>query len=344
MTDGKKSLTDPPNDLKEAIDWVLCMSGSDTPSNYHKGIQAIQALAQRIQSLLGTVRVGSVNVNTLFKGDLNKQSNQNAPILSLCLGLKHLLDQYNGMGRDYKCSYSDSDPSQTFNDEKYAKMFLGAIPLIFFGLGFLFYMCHQDGGRWSKRRLSVGPIKAFLESVGFSIEQLSGGKTCYDAVSSGLVMFSEFSYVDSLPKTFQDFLIEVEKKTKQTISNPNHVPLGALYLFAFKYLKTKTLITTSTTVSGIPKSDEEIATLLQKLGEAVKSLQVGQFDALSKAYTQLGAAITAALSVPDPSEESSVAGPVTGTVATAGLLGGGSAVYFNVGGAGTFFKGLFNFR
>ncbi|GIX63366.1 DnaA regulatory inactivator Hda [Babesia caballi] len=67
---------------------------------------------------------------------------------------------------------------------------------------------------------------------------------------------------------------------------------------------------------------------------------ISQSDKLSSAYTKLGNAITEALKAPDPSEESSVAGPVTGTLATAGLLGGGSAVYFNVGGAGTFLKGI----
>ncbi|GIX62561.1 variant erythrocyte surface antigen-1 family protein [Babesia caballi] len=342
--DQKKSLTQPPGSLKEAVDWVLCISGYDDSRHYQKGKDTIKVLAMQLKSLLSTVRVENVNVNTLLQGDLLKQSSKNAPIASLAGGVKALIDKDNGMGNSYTYSCKVDDPSSNV-DEKSAKMFLGMVPLLFFGLGFLFYMCRQNGGRWSGKKISNSPLKDFLEAVGFPIEQLSGGKPGYDAVSSGLAMLPEFRIYESTPKTFPEYLSEVEKHSKRNLnSNPNYAPLGALYLFTFKYLKTKNLITTSTTDDGIPLTENDITTLLKQLGEAVKNIDTGTLILLSSAYTNLADAIDTAMKAPDPSADSSVAGPVTGTLATAGLLGGGSAVYFNVGGAKTLVNGLLNFR
>ncbi|GIX64968.1 variant erythrocyte surface antigen-1 family protein [Babesia caballi] len=161
MSAGKKKLTEAPKDLKEAIDWVLCMSGYDDQSHYDKGIQAIQALAGKLKSLLGSVAVDKVNATELLKGDTSSYHNGNfIPIQSLGIGLNALIDQSNGIGNNYAYSYSDEDPSKTVDEEKYAKMFLGMVPLLFFGLGFLFYMCRRDGGKWSKRRFLSGPLKS----------------------------------------------------------------------------------------------------------------------------------------------------------------------------------------
>ncbi|GIX63367.1 variant erythrocyte surface antigen-1 family protein [Babesia caballi] len=240
MTSGQKSLTQPPESLKDAVDWVLCMSGNDGEGDYSKGPETIQALAEKLQNLLRTVRVDGVDSCKLLMDDaIGHGSGNNRPIESIYRGLKDLIDQQNGMGSDYKCSYSDSDPSKSI-DEKSAKMFCGMVPLIFFGIGFLFYVCRRDGGGWSKRKLSVGPIKDFLETVGFSADQLNGQKDGYNAVSSGLAMFSEFGDVESTPRNFSNFLKDVVEQTKRSLnSNPNHVPLGALYLFTYQYLKTK---------------------------------------------------------------------------------------------------------
>ncbi|GIX61552.1 variant erythrocyte surface antigen-1 family protein [Babesia caballi] len=335
MTTGKKNLTQPPESLKSAVDWVLGMSGNDVGGNYQKGLEAIQTLAQRIQSLLGAVRVGSVDVNTLLQGDLKQQSTSKAPITSLGLGLKALIEQGNGMGRDYKCSYSDSDPSKSI-DEKSANILLGTIPLLFFGLGFLFWKCRNG---WGNLTLSSGPLKDFLFNVGFNAEQLNGDKNG-SKVANMFSSFDEFRNSDSSPKTYHEFLQKVGEQTKKELQNVNHVPLGALYLFTYQYLKKHKSATLTTTDDGIPTNENDLTALLQKLGDAVKDSKLGSLTKLSSAYTQLSTAITTAINTPNPVEESSVAGPVTGTLVTAGLLGGGSAVYFNVAGLGTFLKGI----
>ncbi|GIX61278.1 variant erythrocyte surface antigen-1 family protein [Babesia caballi] len=173
-----KSLTEPPQNLKEAVDWVLCMSGNDGEGDYNKGQEAIKKLATQVKTLLSGVSVPGVTVGLeqLFQGDTIGSFGSNASIASLASGLNALIDQTNGMGNRYAYTYKKDDSSQTVNDEKSAKMFLGMIPLLFFGLGFLFYMCRRDGGKWSVTKLSAGPFRVFLDAVGFNIDQLNGGK------------------------------------------------------------------------------------------------------------------------------------------------------------------------
>ncbi|GIX61765.1 variant erythrocyte surface antigen-1 family protein [Babesia caballi] len=334
------SLKDPFESLKEAVDWVLCMSGSDDKVGYHKGQEAIKKVAEQLKSLLSAVRVDSVDVKNLLNGDLNKNSLSYAPITALGLGLKHIIEEGNGMGKEYKYSYGDDNPSSNV-DDNIAKIFLGMIPLLFFGLGFLFYMCHRGGGKWSGAKLSTGPFRVFLDTVGFHIEQLNGAKNGYNAVSSGLAMFSEFQIYESSPKTFTEYLKEVGNHTKSHLSsNPNDVPLGALYLFTFKYLKNQRYINSTTTDYGIPNSEGDVTSLLQKLRDAVDDVSGSSFSTLFHAYTQLIAAIDTAVNTIDAVEASSVVGLIGGTVVTAGMIGGGSAVYFNLGGAGTFLRGI----
>ncbi|GIX60622.1 variant erythrocyte surface antigen-1 family protein [Babesia caballi] len=335
-----KDLKQPPDNLKAALDWVICMSGNyGDDSAYSKGQEAVKKLAAQVKNLMFGISVSGAHIEAFLSGDISGNVGTYAPITSFGLGLKALIDKDNGMGKSYKYFYGDDNPSSNV-DDNIAKMLIGMVPLLFFGIGFLFYMCRQDGGRWSKRRFLSGPFKIFLTAVGFNIEQLNGTKRGYEAVRSGLVNFDEFRHAVS-SSTFYDFLKKVVEETKKSLnSNPNLVPLGALYLFTYQYLKKHKSATLTTTDDGIPKSDDELSSLLQNIGEAVKSPQLGSLTTLSKAYSTLSDAIATAMNTPDPVEESSVAGPVTGTLVTAGLLGGGSAVYFNVAGLGTFLRGI----
>ncbi|GIX61095.1 variant erythrocyte surface antigen-1 family protein [Babesia caballi] len=339
MTASVGKLTDPPKNLKEAIDWVLCMSGNDVPSHYNSGKEAIKKLAEKLKLLLGSVSVDNHSTNDLFKGDIGLGRDQNhRPIESLCLGLKQLIKHPNGMGlENYAYSYSDENPSTTVDNDKSPKMFLGVVPLLFLGLGFIYWKCK---GGWKNLTLGSDPLKTFMDSLGFT-GQLDTSQPASKA-GSWFTMFDEFKRVDSVNPTFHQFLKNVELVATNFKNVPNTYPLYTLYRITYQYLKTKTQNTLSTTVYGIPTSDD--ITLFNELSTAMGKLGISQSDKLSSAYTQLGNAIILALKTPDPVEESSVAGPVTGTLATAGLLGGGSAVYFNVGGAGTFLKGIFNIR
>ncbi|GIX63768.1 variant erythrocyte surface antigen-1 family protein [Babesia caballi] len=209
MTTGK-SLTDAPTNLKEAIGWVLCMSGNDVPSHYTSGQEAIKMLAEKITSLLANVRVQGVAVSTLIQGDAKGHGSlgSHAPINSLAEGLKHLVESPNGMGKNYKFAYYYHDLSNAVDDQ-IVNIFLGIIPLLFFGLGFLFWKCQ---GGWKTLALGSGPLKSFMDAVGFTghIDTSKPASKAYN----WFTLFDEFGRVDSTSKRFPEYLSEVEKKTK----------------------------------------------------------------------------------------------------------------------------------
>ncbi|GIX64159.1 variant erythrocyte surface antigen-1 family protein [Babesia caballi] len=342
MSAAPKKLTEPPTNLKEAIDWVLCMSGND---GRRGGREAIKMLAEKVIGLVGPLNHGGRNyghvhgqhIGTLLGGDFSGSgygAGNYKPIESLGNGLRVLIGWQggtvgqNGVGKPggYQSSYSDENPSQTVKDEKAAKTFLGSIPLIFFALGFLYWQCK---GGWAGKDLSDGPMKAFLDALGFPAEQLNKD-TDGSQISAMFAHFDEFRNVDPTP-TFPAFLKKVDKESKKIFqATPSHVPLYAICLIALRYMKNKSTLTTD----RIPQTKKEIIDMLSELREAVKSLDGSNLTKFSNAYLELNTAITDAMKSTEST--SPPAGPIAGTLSTLGLGGGAAAAYlFNLGGAKT---------
>ncbi|GIX61610.1 variant erythrocyte surface antigen-1 family protein [Babesia caballi] len=233
----KTSLTEAPTNLKEAIDWLLCISGNDVAGDSGDGKKAIQKLATKVITLVMSIQVSGISfgnvhgqhIGTLLKDDVSSGNGNYRPIESLGNGLRVLIGYgsgiLNGKGigakERYSTSYSDSSPPTSVNTDDAAKRFLGFIPLIFFALGFLFWQCK---GGWKNLTLGRGLLKAYMGALGFT-GHIDASKQATD-VDNWFALFDEFKNVESIPTTFPEYLSEVEKKTKQTISNPNHVPLG----------------------------------------------------------------------------------------------------------------------
>ncbi|GIX64868.1 variant erythrocyte surface antigen-1 family protein [Babesia caballi] len=345
MSEKKKSLTTPPENLKEAVDWVLCMSGNDVVG-VSEGKQAIKKLATKVITLITQLKsdsvvgirfgnVHGVSVGSLLAGDVNGSgygAGNYKPIESLGNALRGLVKPPNGIGKqEYEYSYSDQNPSTSVDNDNAAKRFLGFIPLVFFSLGFLFWMCKSG---WFKHNFSDGPIKDFLVEMGFTAEQLNEEKKGSD-VSGMFSHFYEFRNVDPTP-TYPAFLQEVEKEGKKKFkSTPSHVPLYAICLIALTYMKNKSTLTTD----RIPQTKKEIIDMLSELREAVKSLDGSNLTKFSNAYLKLNTAITDAMKSTEST--SSPAGPIAGTLSTLGLGGGAAAAYFlDLGGAKTLVNGL----
>ncbi|GIX61952.1 variant erythrocyte surface antigen-1 family protein [Babesia caballi] len=345
MSSGK-SLTKPPTNLKEAIDWVLCLSGNYVVGGSGKSKQAIQNLAANIITVLNNNKVASVSGSTavsLLAGDIagSGRSTNYKPIESLGNALRGVIGcssgEVNGGGigkpGGYQSSYSDQNPSTSVGSEEVAKMLLSSIPLIFFGLSFLYWQCKGD---WFKHNFSDGPMKAFLVNMGFTAEQLNEEKKGSD-VSGMFSGFDEFRRVDPIPPTFPAFLQKVEEEGKKKFkSTPSHVPLYTLCLIALTYIaKTSDALSTD----KIPQTKKEITNMLSELNAAVKSVGVSGLEKLSHAYSELNTAITDAIKSTEST--SSPAGAVAGTLTTFGLGGGAAAAYlFNLGGAKTLVNGL----
>ncbi|GIX61592.1 variant erythrocyte surface antigen-1 family protein [Babesia caballi] len=336
--DNQKKLTQPPENLKEAIDWVLWMSGNVVVGG-SEGTQAIQKLALKIINVLNNNKVTSVNGSTaisLLAGDIagGSRSTNYKPIESLGNGVRELIGcssgEVNGGGigkpGGYQSSYSDQNPSTSVYNDDAAKRFLAFIPLIFFALGFLYWQCQ---GGWAGKDLSHGPMKDLLVEMGFPAEQLNEEKKGSD-VSGMFNGLDELKNVNPTP-TFPAFLHKVEEKGKKHfVSSPINVPLYTLCLIALTYMKNKSTLTTD----KIPQTKEAIIKTLNKLSDAVKSSHVGTLTKLSNAYLELNTAITDAMNSTEST--SSSAGPVSAILTTIGLGGGAAAAYIlDIGGAKT---------
>ncbi|GIX62555.1 variant erythrocyte surface antigen-1 family protein [Babesia caballi] len=351
MASPQKSLTEPPQNLKEAIDWVLCMS-----ENYGEGggefKKAIQNLAAQIIKLVVTINVTGISYGTvhgvsagsLLAGDVNGSGYSNKPITSLANGLRGFIAYSNGIGtQSYAYSYSDKNPSQKLQDnEDAAKFFMGSIPLLFFGLSFFYWMCREDGGKWYKENFASGsPLTQFLGALGFS-GQLNDQKMGSN-VSIMFSGFDDFKIYDASSKTYPEFLSKVGHNAfKQFQSKPNAYPLYTLYYFSYHYLQYQHSKSILKTVNGIPNNEEEVLATLKGLGEAMATLNVqGLEGLLSLAYENLSSEITKALPYIDISQHYSAAASVAGTLSTLGLGGGAAAAYLlNLGGAKTLINGL----
>ncbi|GIX64732.1 variant erythrocyte surface antigen-1 family protein [Babesia caballi] len=88
-TQGQKSLTNAPTNLKESIDWVLRASGYDVAGGYHKnGREAIADLAREMSKMLRETKIGQEHLETFdhwLKNDMFGRSD--GPITELVKGL-----------------------------------------------------------------------------------------------------------------------------------------------------------------------------------------------------------------------------------------------------------------
>ncbi|GIX62508.1 variant erythrocyte surface antigen-1 family protein [Babesia caballi] len=97
---GGKSLSDCPSNLKEAIDWVLRVTGKDGQDQSGKGSEAIKALTEQVKRLLNEVKSADPELAaeiTKVEESLNGDS-QNALIAKLADGLQRFIGYQSGVG------------------------------------------------------------------------------------------------------------------------------------------------------------------------------------------------------------------------------------------------------
>ncbi|GIX62393.1 variant erythrocyte surface antigen-1 family protein [Babesia caballi] len=331
---GTVSAIPVPKNLKEAIDWVLWMPADDLQGG-EEGKEAIKILATKILTMLLRISLNGVQAATLLQGDIGEYGSnfQNyQPIVSLRKGVKDFIGYSNGVLNGngigargvYLPAYSANSPfvqSLKANEEKIAKVFIGFIPLLFFGLTFLYWQCSNDG-EWSKGTLSNGPLRQFLAEMGFT-QGLNEFKSCAQ-ITDMFSTFNEFKSAGSSNIDYFAFLKKVESATKSMLNTqPTSVPLGALYYFVFEYLKTKISNSSLRTVNVTPKSVEDVNKTLKGLSSAVKSLIPQDSEKLSNAYQKLLDQIRSALE--QPQQETPAAEAVGAAANTAAASHAGSA-------------------
>ncbi|GIX60628.1 variant erythrocyte surface antigen-1 family protein [Babesia caballi] len=192
MASGGKKLTDCPSNLKEAIDWILRVTGKDGQDSGDGQGNGTQQLADAASTLLEGVK--DINSKITIDQDL---INNLATGLAKFIGYENLGQSKkigdggiavsgqpvnpNGIGSGYKLTYH-RDQAKWQNqvvgsqaESTAAKIFLGCVPLCFYGLSYLYWRCSDKGnGEWKTSTLTTGHLGYFMNGQGFNSKQLSG--------------------------------------------------------------------------------------------------------------------------------------------------------------------------
>ncbi|GIX63845.1 collagen alpha-1(I) chain protein [Babesia caballi] len=299
MTGTKSVLADPPKDLKEAIDWILRLTGKDKKV----GKQGTGELANQVYSLLNVAR-SSADSSVLNGADAKALAdlfnwvgrNGNGEgitklVEALASGLATFIGyegaptgsrsgwhpEWSGVGKkEHYKSYYGGSSWQDDSTDTCAKIFMGCVPLVFYGITYLYWRCSFKTGcnrAWMDMtfngqtfKLKVGTtyrisesgpdLKKFMEAMGYTSTQLM------DAKGMGVMgildkKLSELDYArgsanNSLP--FSHYLQKVvEYGQKHVSNNPLQCPLSSLHNAAVAYWKSA-----SATSSGISAAIEKI--------------------------------------------------------------------------------------
>ncbi|GIX61086.1 variant erythrocyte surface antigen-1 family protein [Babesia caballi] len=249
-----KSLTEPPKNLKEAIDWVLRVSGGDQgsvpyPMNFVKTLHLILNTIPHTEDDFRSKALKEIKID--------ENAFQKGFIYRLAEGLQKFI----GYGSDvsdshkwkimgsgivqkgvlssayttaYRGSWSTEVYSYDFNNSKRKRAvqcFFAAIQLIYEGLTELFFNCKTE---WASQSLNNNgnALHKFMTTNGFSGTQLNTNMDGNKITSQALHGLSEFSTAyDAAGEnaSLDAFRSQLEQNAW---SNPSTSSLSALYIIA----------------------------------------------------------------------------------------------------------------
>ncbi|ORM40634.1 uncharacterized protein BXIN_1819 [Babesia sp. Xinjiang] len=257
------SLLCPPGNLKECIDWILCVCGKDGLNGGDGSTdlgKEVAKLLQKAESYL-TEEINKHNgANGAAKTKLEKdkevletvkqqlnQSNGTNLIKTLADKLKAFIgynngnlngsgigNKGNGNGTKYTSSYKDDanwNATCNKNDQQQcASIFLGTIPVIFSGLTYLYWQCDKGNAKnWTTGNIhETNPLGIYFVCSGYDSNQLNQNKKA-NAVQELLgQQFTEFTNGAKVNGDYSKYINEVLTKTKS--GNANVHPLSSLYI------------------------------------------------------------------------------------------------------------------
>ncbi|GIX61416.1 variant erythrocyte surface antigen-1 family protein [Babesia caballi] len=357
MVDVQKSkLTEPPTNLKEAIDWLLCVFGYGGKISDSRGKTA--ELAKYVEEL--------VNWNGL-KSELKMYIQLEGLIGNLANGLRDFLGYYSTTSisnsgivqSGYQSTYKDASwPNDVGQQEECAKVFLGVSVVTYYCIGYLYW--RLNGGGWKNQTVAgVGIyLKSFLNAMGYNDGELNNTGDGHTIMNKVAWQFEELENAPSSGNNYSKFFEQLEKIDSNKALNR---PLASCFKLATEYFKSQNTNATEVTdvINNLKTKFEELSKNQETsesysssnpyddLKQPIKDLlsQAANFKlqepsrATSEGHGAGGASRTDGLS--QPANKSSHAAPVAGTLTTLGLGGGAAAAYmFNIGGAKTLVNGL----
>ncbi|GIX61762.1 variant erythrocyte surface antigen-1 family protein [Babesia caballi] len=246
-----------PKNLKEAIDWILRVSGGDGVDKCKNGVQV---LSEQVQTLLNQVTSSDMGTLKSKLGDV---------ITKLADGLQQFIG-YNGgqkpngrkgiASNKYESAYENDAKwraswkyASDSNAQKCAKIFLGCVPLIYYGVTYLYWRCANKPwckGDWEAMNFNgdmgdaalntfVVALTKFMVSVGYTdLKQLSsrdGGSVMGKLMET----FNELKVTsnhDDSKSSFSQYIAYVLQNGEKILnSNPETCPLYTLQYIAEIY-------------------------------------------------------------------------------------------------------------
>ncbi|GIX64526.1 variant erythrocyte surface antigen-1, beta subunit [Babesia caballi] len=340
---GDELLKKPPENLKDAIDWILWFHG------YGRTIPVITNYTKLAKTLRDYQEFTDAKKQAFDdkepEGIIKKLAEE-----KLGRGFLGYVSQGGGFnfddsgiiknGNGYTSAYLTESGNITENDEALAQIFLGTAAITFFGLSFLAWKCRQTHGGWNRESLIGSGINSglgkFMKNMGYDPTYLNGNKRGKDVAQ--LLEDGETGF-DGLVKPETQIIYDNFVRKLETQYNPQtnalNSPLTACYKFARVYFTSKF------------KRGEPVDATLTSIKAALETFKSSCRSSASDLFDQIGSFIFESMTAPsspkteNKANEPSPAGPVAGTLTTLGLGGGAAAAYvFNLGGTKTLVNGL----
>ncbi|GIX61595.1 variant erythrocyte surface antigen-1 family protein [Babesia caballi] len=257
------SLFDCPSNQKEAIDWILRVTGRD---GGQQSVNGSEQLAAAVGKLLEGVKSFSSELEEKFE-EIKvalKSDPPNGNIDALANGLRGFRDGITHTS-NYKSAYDFSSQWNTVgsnsgvpNGHDYcAKIFLGCVPMIFSALSYLYWRCSQEGnGEWKEITLGGSngrDLSYFMTSVGYKFTELNGWKKGSDIFTNPQSHFADLETANK--KSYSHFVGELKLQSKEKLisSNTDHSLsvlhyIGSLYFNGRQRQKTKEAKVSPTTI------------------------------------------------------------------------------------------------
>ncbi|GIX61332.1 uncharacterized protein BcabD6B2_07670 [Babesia caballi] len=173
--------------------------------------------------------------------------------------------------KTYTSYYYDAEWNNVSGDDdraKCAKIFLGCLPLYYQALTYIYWGCHDNGGRWRNLTLGGGALRSYFDSQGLFSPYVDTNKRGSHIVDSALKGFSEFriAAISSATFTYASF----NEKLQKNVTNESHqdlpskCPLSALFHGASCYFRCQQITTTKSAVRA-PKTIREVLYFLAAL-------------------------------------------------------------------------------
>ncbi|GIX64379.1 variant erythrocyte surface antigen-1 family protein [Babesia caballi] len=332
-----KSLTNPPTNLKDAIDWIALVGAGYGSTSLDQGKRT--ALKSALDKLLSWSSLRSqLKINVELDGLILKLANGLGPGF-LGYNATTTISGSSGIAQSgYQSTYRDAQgPSGAEND--CAKVFLAAASMVFYGLSFLYLQCKMSHGGWKDSQLTdTGSwgLGKFMRDMGFQANTLriiQGSAVASRLAADGTYTFDELKTAYGNGQyIYSNF---VDRLVQQQQSNALNYPLTNCHKIATHYFQ------------SVFKNSETNDNTLQKIKQAFQTFKGScgnyhrDFTEEISGFINSSMTLTPSLGSTTSSSQSSPAGPVAGTLTMFGLGGGAAAAYLlNLGGTKTLVNGL----